>query len=154
MDKQVYVYWLAGTSEDLQNQATTCLGKSLQYWIADTAELQLGQGLPSSWHDQGALFNEQGELRWWKNAGSYEALLLTGHSIADLEPLPGNWRGHEEIVFLQDLNEPRVQPQFTAYPNGNPAGRLKVCIYYHNGIATFVSPRLFLDEGEETNGPT
>jgi hypothetical protein len=149
MDKPVYVYWLKTAADILQQRINTHLGASTFFWVANAARLQLGKGMPADWDEQGAVFNEQGEIRWRADGNGYEVLLLTEHPISDLQPLPGEWDGAEtEDIFLQDLNERRVYPNFAAYPHGKDTGRLKARVYRHNGIVTFVSLRAFLSDTE------
>lgn len=148
MEKPVYVYFFQGTEDALHQKAAAYLGTSPYFWVADIAKIDMGKGIPDQWHNQGAVFSERGELRWWKNSGWYEALLLAEDPISDsdLRPIVREWIGSEETVFLQDLNERRVAPTFTAYPLANTSGSLKVKVYRQNGVTTFVSPRGFILE--------
>ncbi len=140
-----YVYALRGGPEDLQG-CVQALGQPLYHWVADGVQLTMGQGLPKDWKEQGAVFGSRGELRWWWTETNYQALLLTDELVDGLEPLPGEWTAKEETFFLQDLNDRRLNPNFLAYPHGGPNGRFKALVYYHDGTATFISPKELLTE--------
>lgn len=142
---EAYVYALQGRPEGLQGH-TQALGQPLYHWVADGAQLTMGQGLPGDWKDQGAVFGPRGELRWWRTETDYRALLLTGEPVDGLEPLPGEWKAEEKTLFLQNLNDHRLHPNFPAYPHGGPNGRFKALVYYRDGTATFISPRELLRE--------
>jgi len=144
---QGYIYYLTGPSEALQRLAQTHLGEDVWHWVADTARLTVGEGYPADWKEQGAVCNAQGELRWRTlHDGQYEALLLTIKTLPNHDPLPGKWTVEEQVLYLQDLREARVFPQFTWYPTGKPAGRIRVWLYRREGVPTFVSLREFLEE--------
>ena len=142
--QQVYAYSLKGSAGDLKQWAEAYLGHSVWHWVADTARLDVGQGLPEAWKHQGSIFNAQGELRWWRRDDAYEALLVTEQAIAGKSPLPGVWLAENQLVFLQNLDERRVNPNFTAYPGGKTDGKIEVRVCYRNGTATLVSLRRFL----------
>lgn len=149
MAKQVYAYCLEGSSDDLKRWTDAHLGDSVWHWVADPARLDVGEGLPATWKDQGSLFNERGELRWWRHEGVYKALLVTEQAAAGPNPLPGSWQAEIQSVFLQNLLEQRVNPNFTAYPGGNTAGKIEVRVCYRDGIVTLVSLRKFFQAGEK-----
>lgn len=160
MDKKtVYVYALQGLPETIRQQAAAHLGQPLYHWVADTADLHLGEGVPDDWREQGAIFSDRGELRWrCRNDLSpapsparggelvYQAVLLTEAPVSGLEPLPGNWQGEERDLFLQHLGERRLKPAFLTYPGGGASGRFRAWVYYRDGVATFVSPRELIPE--------
>ncbi len=148
MAEQVYVYSLQGTVDELRRKVDTYLGAPIWHWVADPAWLEVGEGLPKSWKEQGAVFNQRGELRWWRRNDAYEALLVTEEPIEGLEPLPGTWRGETQVLFLQDLRERRVKPNFSTYPGGNPTGKIEARVCYRDGTATLVSLRKFVQASE------
>lgn len=146
---QIYVYSLEGTADDLREWVNKCLGSPVWYWVADVVQLEVDEGVPTGWKEQGAVFNEQGELRWWRRDGGYEALLITEQPVPGLSALPGLWQAEIQAAFLQNLREPRVNPNFKAYPGGNSAGKIEVKVCYRDGVATLVSLRRFLQIEEE-----
>jgi len=147
--QQVHAYSLEGSIEDLKRWTEEHLGASIWHWVADPVKLEVGEGLPANWKDQGSAFNERGELRWWRHDDVYEALLVTEQAATGLTPLPGSWQAEIQPIFLQNLHERRVNPNFAAYPGGNAAGKMEVRICYRDGIATLVSLRKFLQNEEE-----
>ena len=144
--QQVYAYSLEGSAEDLRQWTEEQLGTSMWHWVADPVRLEVGEGLPANWKDQGSTFNERGELRWRRHGDIYEALLITEQATAGPAPLSGSWQAEIQSVFLQNLREQRVNPDFAAYPGGNAARKMEVRICYRDGIATLVSLRKFLPE--------
>ncbi|HEY65178.1 MAG TPA: hypothetical protein G4O02_11470 [Caldilineae bacterium] len=148
MAEQVYIYSLQGPADELRQKADTYLGTPVWHWVADPARLDVGEGLPETWEDQGAVFNERGELRWWRQNGVYEALLVTEEPVEGLEPLPGTWWGETQHLFLQDLRERRVNPNFSTYPDGKTKGRIEACVCYRDGVAMLVSLRKFVQTSE------
>ncbi len=146
MNEPVCVYYLQGARNLLKQKASAYLGALLHFWVADVAKIVLGEGIPEDWRDQGAIFNERGELRWWRRDDMYEALVLTEKPVSDsdLEPAKGEWRGEENVIFLQDLNDHQVAPPFMAYPFGGQSGHLRVKEYRLNGVTMFVSLRGFI----------
>ncbi len=142
---KAYVYALRCGPGDLPGHVQA-LGKPLYYWVADGARLTMGPGIPQDWKDQGAVFGPLGELRWWRTETDYRALLLADEPVDGLKSLPGKWEAEEEALFLQNLNDRRINPNFSAYPHGGPNGHFKALVYYRDGIATFISPRELLTE--------
>ncbi len=144
---QGFVYYLTGTSEELQRLAQTHLGEAVWHWVADAARLTVGEGYPADWKEQGAVFNTQGEL-CWRALGNeqYEALLLTTKALPNHKVLPGEWTVEEQTLYLQDLREARVLPQFAQYPTGKSTGKIRIRLYRRNGVPTFVSLCEFLEE--------
>lgn len=140
-----YVYALRGRPEDLQGYVRA-LGQPLCHWVADGAQLTTGRDLPQQWKDQGAIFGPKGELRWWRMEADYRALLLTDAPVNGLEPLPGEWKAEAQILYLQNLNDRRVHPNFSIYPHGKSEGRFKAVVYYLDGVSIFISPRELLAE--------
>ena len=147
--QQVYVYSLEGSAGDLKQWAESYLGNSVWHWVADPAQLYPGEGLPAAWKDQGSIFNKQGELRWRRGDDAYKALLVTEQAAAGQDPLPGVWLAEIQSVFLQNLHERRVNPNFATYPGGKADGKIEVRVCYRDGTATLVSLRRFLQDGEE-----
>ncbi|MBC7226531.1 MAG: hypothetical protein H5T61_04800 [Thermoflexales bacterium] len=143
-----YVYTLEGTPEALRPWAER-LGQPLYHWVADAARLTMGAGLPDDWKDQGAAFGPEGELRWWREGEAYRALLLTDGPVGGLEPVPGDWTADEETFFLQSLKDRRLKPNFAQYPHGAKGGQFRARVYFCNGVAAFVSPRVFLKGGDD-----
>lgn len=151
MGRPVYVYHLAGPAEVLRAKVLAYLGSQVCFWVADMADIAVNEGLPEAWGDRGAVFNQHGELRWWRRDAGYEALLLSEKAIpeTDLTPVSGEWQGEDCEVFLQHLGEPRVAPPFSVYPGIGTTGKLRVTICWRDGVPTFVSPRQFLQGGEQ-----
>ncbi len=143
---KVYVYALQGPPETLQGW-TQSLGQPLCHWVANAARLTMGSGIPADWKDQGAVFGQKGELRWWREGAAYRALLLTEEPVGGLPPLAGDWTVQEGDFFLQDLNDRKLKPNFTAYPHGATRGRCRARVYYRDGVALFISPRELVREG-------
>ncbi len=141
--QQVYVYSLEGSAGDLKRWAEAHLEDPVWHWVADPARLDVGEGLPADWKDQGSVFNEQGELRWWRGDDAYKALLVTEQAVAGHGPLPGVWLAEIQSVFLQNLHERRVNPNFTAYPGEKTDGEVEVRVCYRDGTAMLVSLRRF-----------
>lgn len=141
-----YVYALKGAPEVLERWANA-LGRPLYYWVADAARLEMGTGVPGEWKDRGAIFGPKGELRWWRAASGYQALLLTDAPMDGLSPLPGHWEAESKEYFLQNLNDRKLKPNFDTYPHGATSGRLRARVYYRDGVATFISPRELVGEG-------
>ncbi len=141
MPEQVYVYSLQGSADELRQKADTHLGTPIWHWVADSVRLEVGGGQPEAWKDQGSVFNERGELRWWRRNGVYEALLVTEEPAEGLEPVPGTWQGETQLLFLQDVRERRVKPNFSTYPGGKTDGRIEARMCYRDGVAVLVSLR-------------
>jgi len=138
--KPGYVYALKDPP-DFWTGWVTVLGEPLIHWVADGARLVIDTGIPRDWKERGALFGPQGELRWWHEGEEHRALLLTDQPIEDLAPVEGEWTVEPHEVDLQDLEEPRVKPNFERYPDGSTKGRLEIRIYYRNETPVFISPR-------------
>ncbi|MGQ9715866.1 MAG: hypothetical protein ACUVST_14050 [Anaerolineae bacterium] len=140
---KAYVYALHGLPGDLRTW-TSVLREPLAHWVANPARLTMGTDLPDDWKGQGAVFGPKGELRWWRTETGYRALLLTGEAVNGLPPLPGEWTAEEETLYLQDLADRRLKPNFAAYSHGAKDGRVRARVYYRDGAVTFVSPRELL----------
>jgi len=139
-------YSWRGPGAELARLAET-LGGPTEFWAADLAAWEMGAGLPRDWREQGCVFNERGELRWWKAGDDgYEGVLVSSEPVPGLEPLPGEWEAEEHEVFLQDLEAPEVAPAARRYPHGAPRGRIAVRIYRRDGTTLWVSPRCFVPE--------
>lgn len=136
-----YVYFLQGSPGELGAWISN-LGGPRWHWVADGARLTMGQDTPSDWKDQGAVFGPKGELRWWRYGQAYQALLLTDAPVSDLVPLPGEWTVKEWPLHLQNLQDKRLYPNFPTYPDGETKGEVQAKVYYHDGVATFVSVRV------------
>jgi hypothetical protein len=119
----VYVYSICASAKELEEKAIQ-LGESI-FWTADLSNFQMGKGIPLDWSDQGSIFSQMGELRWKRAGEKYQAL-------------------EEEVVFLQDLSEPKVRPSFEEYPHGDVAGLLKVKTCKRDGVIVSISPREIL----------
>lgn len=147
--KSCSAYSLRGQPRDLTAWSDR-LGEGLVHWVADTTELTMGAGIPQDWKEQGAIFSEGGELRWWRDGDSYRALLLTDSPVPGLEPLAGIWSRDESPVlfFLQSLGASYLRPTFDRYPHGEPEGRFEAVIYRRDGVVVFVSPRRLLAKKE------
>jgi hypothetical protein len=111
------------------------------YWAADLATFQIGEGLPGDWKETGAVFCQSSELRWKLNDTGYELLWLCDQPQGELAPLPGDWQSEKQTLRLQNLNEPRLRPQFSLYPHGSPAGEMEARLVLRDGVAVFTSLR-------------
>ncbi|MGQ9654826.1 MAG: hypothetical protein ACUVXD_12240 [Thermodesulfobacteriota bacterium] len=136
-----YVYFLEGSPAELGTW-TAALGEPRWYWVADGAQLTMGQDLPQNWKDRGAIFGPKGELRFWRSEKDFQALLLADAPVPDLTPLPGEWTVKEEVFFLQDLREQRLCPNFATYPDGRTKGKVQAKVYHRDGVAAIVSLRV------------
>ncbi len=138
----VYVYPFTCTAEELVQACSGWLNAPLYHWTASPARLNIGQGLPAQWQEQGAVFGPNGEVRWWQEVDGFEAVLLSDVRLPDREPSE-DWEAEDTSILLQDLAESRVTPQFSRYPTGQPTGRLHARIYRCQGIIRLISPRAF-----------
>jgi len=138
-----YVYTFTGNADNLAHIARQYLGDQVWYWVADPAHLDVRTGYPADWKEQGAVFNAKGELRWHREGDSYRALLLTETLVEGLMALDGEWQVEKQHLFLQDLKEPRVHPQFGSYPTGKTQGRILAYLYKQDDRPVFVSLRVF-----------
>src|SRR5512133_3170252 len=138
----IYVYPFTCTAEELSQACSRWLKAPLHHWTASPARLNIGQGMPAQWQEQGAVFGPSGEVRWWQEADGYEAILLSDTLLPDCEPAQG-WEAEDATIRLQDLTESRVTPQFSHYPTGQPTGQLNARIYRCQGVICLISPRGF-----------
>jgi len=145
-DKKGYVYTFVGGADDLVRVAHEYLGKTVWHWVANPAHLDVKPGYPADWQDQGAVFNEQGELRWQREGKNYRALLLTERPVEGLTPLESDWTVEEQRLFLQDLEAAKVHPPFSRYPTGKAQGRIRALLYKRQGMAVYLSLRAFEEE--------
>jgi len=133
-----YVYTFTGNADDLARLARKYLGERVWHWVADPAHLDVREDYPEDWKDQGAVFNEKGELRWQRESKNYRALLLTETPVEGLAPLESDWTVKEQSLFLQDLKSP--------FPSGGAKGRIKAFLYRRQGMAVYLSLRAFEEE--------
>lgn len=138
----VYVYPFTCTAEELSQACSGWLKAPLYHWTASPASLNIGKGLPAQWQEQGAVFGPIGEVRWWQEADSYEAILLSDTLLPDRKPTEG-WEAEDASILLQDLTDSRVTPQFIRYPTDQPSGRLRARIYRCQGVIRLISLRGF-----------
>ncbi len=141
-----YVYTFTGNESDLARVAREHLGTDVWHWVANPARLDVKAGYPDDWQDQGAVFNEKGELRWHREGDVYRALLLMETPIQGMTLLEGEWTVEQQSLFLQNLEERKVHPQFSQYPTGRSEGRITACLYKQGGMAVYLSLRTF-EEG-------
>jgi len=145
-----YVYTFIGGAGTLIRVAREYLGEGVWHWTANPAHLDVREGYPEDWKDQGAVFNERGELRWQREGDGYRALLLTETPTASpsekLTPLEGDWTVEEQRLMLQNLKEARVHPPFPQYPHGKTSGWIQAFLYKRNGVSMYLSLRTF-EEG-------
>lgn len=140
-----YVYHWTGGPELVASLAGQVGPRS--HWTADLATFEIGNGLPADWREQGSIFGDAGELRWWRRGeGEYEGLLVTATAVDGLEPLPGEWEVEECDVVLQDLDSLELAPAVRSYPHGEARGRMRARRYCRGGITMFISPRGFIAE--------
>ncbi len=140
-----YVYTFVGGASALARVAREHLGERVWHWVANPAHLDVQAGYPEDWKDQGAVFNEKGELRW-QQEGEYRALLLTENPVEGLTPLEGDWTVEKQRLFLQDLEATKVHPQFSKYPTDSPRGYITARLYKRDGMAVYLSLRTFEEE--------
>ena len=146
-----YVYRiqkLPNTPQGLDPVLIAHLGEPVVHWVADKAALLMDEGLPESWRERGAVFGPKGELRWWQADGVFHALLIADEPLdeplAGLSIVPGTWHREAQSVLLQNLNEPRVKPNFSTYPHDVSDGVMEVQVFYRDGVPVFTSPRRLL----------
>ena len=141
-----YVYTFAGSTDDLVRFVREHLDGHVWHWVAGPAHLDVQAGYPQDWKDQGAVFNAQGELRWRRENGTYQALFLTETPVAGLTEIKETWEVEAHRLFLQDLRAAKVHPPFDTFPTGKPTGRITVHVFKRDGMAVFVSLRAFEEE--------
>lgn len=63
---------------------------------------------------EGQMFNSDRELRWKKQGGSYEALLLSSVAayLEGFEPIGENWEYCDRAAYFHDLDEPKFPKTF------------------------------------------
>ncbi len=142
--EKAYVYPFHGSAAELARACADWLTPPLQHWSAGQARLELGQGLPAQWQEQGAVFSAGGEVRWWQQGEDYEAVLLSDAPLPGREPDAG-WEAEDATLLLQDLSEARVTPQFDRYPTGRPTGRMRARVYRQAGATRLISLRELID---------
>jgi hypothetical protein len=142
----VYVYSIEATAKELEEKARL-LGEPM-FWTADLSNFKMGKGIPENWNDQGSVFNRMGELRWQRKGEKYQALIFADQPLDGMDPfrIEGNWESVEEMIFLQDLTEPKVRPSFERYPHGDVTGFLKVKTCKRDGAIVSISPRELLPQ--------
>ncbi len=141
-----YVYTFTGNEFDLARVAREHLGANVWHWVANPARLDVKAGYPDDWQEQGAVSNEKGELRWYREGDTYRALLLTETPASNLPALGETWEVETHRLFLQDLREAKVHPSFSQYPTGKLKGRITARLYKQRGMAVYLSLRTF-EEG-------
>lgn len=144
--ERVYVYSMEATAEELR-QKSSLLGETT-FWTATLSSFHVGKGQPADWNDQGSVFSPKGEMRWQRNGDRYKALILVDQALEGLKAVDGDWVEVDEDIYLQDLVEPRVRPQFQEYPHGDVKGILKVKTCMRNGFIVAISPREFQSQSE------
>jgi hypothetical protein len=144
MTQTGYVYALSGTAADLRAQAERTLGTECWHWVANVAAFCMGNGVPESLEDQGAVYSERGELRWWRREEGYEALLLVDGPVAGLTPMGGEWHTFAATLLLPNLDDRRYAPSFTHYPSGSSVGRVAARVYQDAAGTVLVSLRTLL----------
>lgn len=151
MREPVFVFSGCPLSKEQLSMVALRWGEAF-YWAADEGKFEMGRDLPGEWRERGAVFCGWAELRYWKkNREQYEAVLIMDKeppaAVLPLEKwhlLPGKWTGRRiKEMFLQDLNEPRVRPCFSFYPNGCAGGVFEARVIYRNETAVWISPRGF-----------
>lgn len=145
--REVYAYSFIADEKEIQ-ALSRLMGETV-FWRADLSQFRIGKGLPDKWTDRGSIFGENGEIRWQRIGDNFKLLIIIDKDDIDLEgrtPMDGNWQAKEEIVHLQDLTEPRVNPQFDSYPHGERRGRLRIMAVCRNDVPLLISPRKFCPE--------
>jgi len=144
--RKVYAYSFEADENDLKSLAGQ-MGETI-FWTANLSRFQLGKGLPDGWADKGSVFGSIGEIRWQRTKGVFKLLIIRDEILNGRIPIDGDWQAEELQVCLQDLKEPRVNPQFDSYPHGESRGQMKVLAVRRNGMPVAMSPReLLLEEG-------
>lgn len=145
---KVYAYSFKADENELQALARK-IGETV-FWIADLSLFRVGKGLPDRWLDRGSVFGRNGEIRWQRTKDAFKLLIITdtdeppeGHT-----PIDGDWQATEELVYLQDLKEPRVNPQFESYPHGKSGGLMRIMAVSRNGVPVMMSPRELISGGK------
>lgn len=143
---KVYAYSFEANENDLQALAWQ-MGETV-FWRADLSLFQVGKGLPDRWTDCGSIFSRNGEIRWHRTGDAFKLLIITDidKPLEGRTPIDGNWQAEEEQVYLQDLKEPRVNPQFKSYPHGESRGKMRIMAVRRNGVPVVMSPRELLSE--------
>lgn len=148
---EVYAYSFIADEKEIQ-ALSRLMGETV-FWRADLSQFRIGKGLPDRWTDRGSIFGRNGEIRWQRIGDNFKLLIIidktdkaTDKALEGRTPIEENWQAEEEIVYLQDLNEPRINPQFDSYPHGEGRGRLRIMAVYRNDVPLLMSPRKFLPE--------
>ena len=145
--REVHAYSFIADEKEIQ-ALSRLMGETV-FWRADLSQFRIGKGLPDRWTDRGSIFGRNGEIRWQRIGDNFKLLIIidkTDKALEGRNPIEGNWQAEEEIVYLQDLTEPRVNPQFDSYPHGERRGRLRIMTVYRNDVPLLMSPRSFLSE--------
>ena len=140
---RVYVYSRETDEQDLKSLARR-MGESV-FWMADLSRFQVGKAFPDVFAEKGSVFSSTGEIRWQKKGNAFKIIVISDSPLdgfsSEEGPKDGIWEAEEEKVFLQDLKEPRVNPQFKSYPNGESQGMMRVMAVRRNGLTVAMSPR-------------
>ena len=140
---RVYVYSRETDEQDLKSLARK-IGEAV-FWTADLSRFQVGKAFPDSWGERGSVFSSTGEIRWQKKGDAFKILVISDRPLDGFSPEEGPkdgiWEAKMEKVFLQDLKEPRVNPQFKNYPHGESQGMMRLMAVRRNGLPVTMSPR-------------
>jgi len=142
--RKVYAYSFE-TDENHLKALARQMGETV-FWMSDLSRFQVGKGLPDKWTDRGSIFGKNGEIRWQRTGDTFKLLIITDIDKPLEGRIDGNWQAKEEQVYLQDLTEPRVNPQFESYPHGESLGKMRILAVRRDGVPVAMSPREFLSE--------
>lgn len=145
--EEVHAYSFIADEKEIQ-VLSRLMGETV-FWRGDLSQFRMGKGLPDRWTDRGSIFGRNGEIRWQRIGDNFKLLITidkTDKALDGRTPIEGNWNAEEDIVYLQDLTEPRVNPQFESYPHGERRGRLRIIAVSRNDVPLLMSPRGLLPE--------
>lgn len=155
---QGFVYTGELTGEDLRNLLKQ-LGNNFVHFAWNLKNFFAGEGVLNEFGDSGTAFNKDCEVRWQRIDGEkFLVLLLSDSQVSNLplKQVDGEWKIEEQVTHLFSLEDKRVLPPFTQYPAVNSTkAKLRCKVFYHNGVAMFVSPREVMDNektGKTTTG--
>jgi hypothetical protein len=140
---RVYVY-SRETDEQGLKSLTGKIGETI-FWTAELSRFRVGKAFPDTWAEKGSVFSSTLEIRWQRKGDAFKILIISDRPLdgflPEEGPKDGIWEAEEEKVFLQDLKEPRVNPQFKSYPDGEGQGMMRVMAVRRNGLPVAMSPR-------------